>query len=155
MTRQELAEKTVSELCVICKEKGVTYYTHKKKLTKTEIINKLVECESESVSIKDEVIEDKKDNVVENVSDNHKVYKVNNKDKYIESIQIGVIVAFREPETNKLNTAKVIKKSTKNRKLKLQTQYGAEFIIPYESVVWVKTGTRFPRGIYNELKGIK
>lgn len=132
MTRQELTEKTVAELTAICKEKGLTCYNDKKKLTKVEMIEKIL------------VSDDVQESMVEG-----------EKSSYVETAQLGTLVAFREPKTNKLNTAKVVKKSTKNRKLKLQTQYGAEFVVSYEDVVWVKTGTRWPRGIYNELKGIK
>lgn len=153
MTRQELENKTVNELCGICKEKGITYYTHNKKLTKAEIIEKILINQDDvndigkMINESAEVEESKKNNIF--VVNNTK-----NKLNYIETIQIGVIVAFREL-SGKLNTAKVTAKNTKLRRLKLETQYGKKFVIPYESVVWVKTGSRFPRGIYNELKGIK
>lgn len=71
---------------------------------------------------------------------------------YIENIEIGTIVAFKL-SNGKVKSAKVVKKSTKNRKLKLETDYGAEYIIPYESVVWVRTGKRWPKGVYKLLKG--
>lgn len=71
---------------------------------------------------------------------------------YIENIEIGTIVAFKL-SNGKVKSAKVVKKSTKNRKLKLETDYGAEYIIPYENVVWVRTGKRWPKGVYNLLKG--
>ena len=71
---------------------------------------------------------------------------------YIENIEIGTIVAFKL-SNGKVKSAKVVKKSTKNRKLKLETDYGAEYIVPYESIVWVRTGKRWPKGVYNLLKG--
>ncbi len=71
---------------------------------------------------------------------------------YIENIEIGTIVAFKL-SNGKVKSAKVVKKSTKNRKLKLETDYGAEYIVPYESVIWVRTGKRWPKGVYNLLKG--
>ena len=151
MTRQELENKTVKELCEMCKERNLTYYTHKKKLTKPEIIEKIL--------INQDDIEDINKMINESVeTEQKKLFVVDNSNgklSYIETIQIGTLVAFREPETNKLNTAKVTNKSVKNKKLKVETQYGAEFVISYDSVVWVKTGTRWPKGIYNELKGIK
>lgn len=72
--------------------------------------------------------------------------------RYVENIEIGTIVAFRL-SNGKVKSAKVVKKSTKNRKLKLETDYGAEYIVPYDSVVWVRTGKRWPKGVYNLLKG--
>lgn len=80
--------------------------------------------------------------------------KYGSKMDYIEKVEIGVIVAFRLP-TGKVKAAKLMKRSTKKRLLKLETEYGAEFIVPFEDVIWVKTGRRWPRGIYNLLKGIK
>lgn len=77
------------------------------------------------------------------------------KSKYIEGVQVGTIIAFNCEELGKVISAKVINKSTKNKRLKVETQYGAVFVTPYDSVIWVKTGTRWPRGVYNLLKGIK
>lgn len=151
MTRQELENKTVNELCEICKENKLTYYTHNKKLTKSEIIEKILINQDDTEDIQKKINESAE---VEESEKNTLVVNNVNKSHYIETIQIGVIVAFREL-SGKLNTAKVMAKNTKLRRLKLETQYGKKFIIPYESVVWVKTGSRFPRGIYNELKGIK
>lgn len=71
---------------------------------------------------------------------------------YIENIEIGTIVAFKL-SNGKVKSAKVVKKSTKNRKLKLETDYGAEYIVSYESIIWVRTGKRWPKGVYNLLKG--
>lgn len=151
MTRQELETKTVKELCEMCKERKLTYYAHSKKLTKPELIEKIL--------INQDDMEDINKMINESVeTEPKKLFVVDNSNgklSYIETIQVGTLVAFREPETNKLNTAKVTNKSVKNKKLKVETQYGAEFVISYDSVVWVKTGTRWPKGIYNELKGIK
>lgn len=72
---------------------------------------------------------------------------------YVEGVEIGTIVAFRL-SSGKVKSAKVVKKSTKNRKLKLETDYGAEYIVSYDDIVWVRTGKRWPRGVYNLLKGL-
>lgn len=73
---------------------------------------------------------------------------------YIEDANVGKIVAFRHPDGG-IKSAKVILKSTKNRKFKLETKYGAEFIVSYDDVVWVRYGKRWPRYIYGLLKGGK
>ncbi len=72
---------------------------------------------------------------------------------YVEGVEIGTIVAFRL-SNGKVKSAKVVKKSTKNRKLKLETDYHAEYIVSYDDIVWVRTGKRWPRGVYNLLKGL-
>ena len=88
---------------------------------------------------------------VENESANVKINK-EQKMAYIENIDIGAIVAFRL-SNGKVKSAKVTRKSTKNRKLKVETGYGAEYIISYDDIIWVRTGKRWPRGVYELLKG--
>ena len=107
-------------------------------------------------SANDEYEIDNHENVeVENKDENESAnVKVNMEQKmsYIENIDIGTIVAFKL-SNGKVKSAKVTRKSTKNRKLKLETDYGAEYIISYEDIVWVRTGKRWPRGVYKLLKG--
>ena len=142
MTRQELENKKVAELTDICKENGLTYYKGKKKLTKAEMIEKIL------------VSNDIKEDILKTIQESAEETTRSDKSSYVETVQLGTLVAFMEPETGKLNTAKVVAKNSKNRMLKLMTQYDAEFIVSYDNIVWVKTGARWPRGIYNELKGI-
>lgn len=73
--------------------------------------------------------------------------------RYVENIELGTLVAFRLPN-GRIKSAKVIRKSSKDRKLQLETDYGAKYIVSYEDIVWVRTGKRWPRGVYNLLKGI-
>ena len=72
---------------------------------------------------------------------------------YIESAEIGTVVAFRLA-SGKVKSAKIVKKSTKNRRFMLETSYGAQYIVPYTDIVWVRTGKRWPRGVYRLLKGL-
>lgn len=71
---------------------------------------------------------------------------------YVENAEIGTIVAFRLPD-GRVKSAKIDRRSTAHRKLKLVTQYGAEFIASYDDIVWVRTGKRWPKGVFNLLKG--
>lgn len=75
-----------------------------------------------------------------------------NKVKYVENAEIGTIVAFKLPD-GRVKSAKIERRSTSRRKLKLVTQYGAEFVVPYEDIIWVRTTKRWPKGVYNLLKG--
>ena len=72
---------------------------------------------------------------------------------YIESAEIGTTVAFRLAN-GKVKSARIIKKSTKNRRFMLETSYGAQYIVSYDDIVWVRTGKRWPRGVYRLLKGL-
>lgn len=76
-----------------------------------------------------------------------------NKRRYVEEADIGTIVAFKLPGM-KVKSAKIIRKSTKNKKFKVETTYGTEFVIDFDNVIWVKTNKRWPKGVYNLLKGI-
>ena len=73
--------------------------------------------------------------------------------KYIESATVGTLVAFRL-SNGRVKSAKIVKKSTSKRKFMVETKYGAQFIISFDDVVWVKTGTRWPKHVYNLMKGI-
>lgn len=79
--------------------------------------------------------------------------KLAQKMRYVEEIEVGALVAFKVPG-GKVKSAKVLRRSSKNRKLKVETDYGAAYVIAYEDVLWVRTGKRWPRWIYNLLKGI-
>lgn len=77
-----------------------------------------------------------------------------NKMRYIEQAMPDTIIAFKLPGI-KAKSAKIVRKSTKNRKFKVETAYGVEYVVPYDNVIWVKTNRRWPRGVYNMLKGIE
>ena len=94
----------------------------------------------------DKVIDSKKK---KKVSDEMRIV---NKLRYIDNADIGTIVAFRLPGM-KAKSAKIIRKSTKNRKFKVETAYGMQFVISYDDVLWVKTNKRWPKGVYLLLKG--
>lgn len=95
-----------------------------------------------------------KENILDkSASDEAPKINMEKKMNYIENVAVGTIVAFRLPY-GKVKSAMVIEKSPTRRKLKLETEYGKVFIINYEDVVWVKTGNRFPKGVYEALKGV-
>lgn len=127
-------------------------------MSKTELIESIVEAENakNSKSAKDE-----------NAIDSHKVEGENKvkestnqaidmeqKRAYIEQAPIGALIAFRL-KTGKVKTAKITKRSISKKLLKVETEYKAEYFIPFDDVLWVRTGNRWPRGVYNLLKGIK
>lgn len=132
-------------------------------MTKDELIEAILgareaETSNETVSAKDECKVDNQNGVEVEAKDEkdsanaESQVDMEQKMPYIENVEIGTILAFRL-SNGKVKSAKVIKKSTKNRKLKVETSYGATYIIAYEDVVWVRTGKRWPRGIYKLLKG--
>lgn len=165
MSKEFLEAKTRKELRVIATELNITgrWEMNKEQLIDAILgANNAEDSKQENVanenlqSAKDECKVDNHKNVeAENKVENESAsIKVNMEQKmhYIENIDIGTIVAFRL-SSGKVKSAKVIRKSTKNRKLKLETDYGAEYIVSYEDIIWVRTGKRWPRGVYKLLKG--
>lgn len=75
------------------------------------------------------------------------------KQKYCQEAPLGTLVAFIAPN-GKCKSAKIVNRSSKRQMLKLETEYQQEFVVPYKDIVWVRTGTRWPRGVYNMLKGL-
>lgn len=167
MSKEILEAKTKKELRTIATELQIT---GRWDMTKPQLIEAILRAKSAEVSKQENVVEEIPQSANDECKvDNHKCENVEAEDKvenesasvqvnmkqkmsYIENIDIGTIVAFRL-SNGKVKSAKVTRKSTKNRKLKLETDYGAEYIISYDDVVWVRTGKRWPRGVYKLLKG--
>ena len=160
MSKEMLESKTCKELRELAKELNIS---GRWDMTKVQLIDailgaKVVKDTDEPVSAKTEC---KVDNLIDNAEAVNKdengsagnEIDMKQKMRYIENISIGTLVAFRL-SNGKVKSAKVVRKSTKNRKLKLETDYGAEYIISFDDVVWVRTGKRWPRGVYMLLKGL-
>ena len=159
MSKENLKSKTCKELRELAKDMNISgrWEMTKDQLIDTILGAEVLEKNNESESAKDEC-----------KIDNHDIVEVEDKDEkesanvdvnmaqkmpYIENIEIGTLVAFRL-SNGKVKSAKVTRKSTKNRRLKLETDYGAEYIVSYNDIIWVRTGKRWPRGVYNLLKGL-
>lgn len=158
MPKENLQNKTCKELRELAKNMSIS---GRWDMTKGQLIDAILGAEvvkmtNESKSAKDECKIDNHEKVVE-VEDKSekKSASIDMKQKmpYIENIEVGTLVAFRF-SNGKVKSAKVTRKSTKNRKLKLETDYGAEYIVSYDDIVWVRTGKRWPRGVYKLLKGL-
>lgn len=84
-------------------------------------------------------------------------------DDYINNIEVGMIIAFKV-SPDKAISAKVedidydIKNENEGSVLRtLNTAYcrtknGIEYKVPRKAIIWVKTGARWPRGIFLQLK---
>lgn len=72
---------------------------------------------------------------------------------YVSTAEIGTIVAFKLPD-GRVKSAAIVARSVGDRKLKLETKYKQRFIVDFDDVVWVRTGTRWPKGVYQLLKGV-
>lgn len=159
MSKEILEAKTRKELRVIATELNITgrWEMNKEQLIDAILGAEVVKNTEKTESAKDECKVDNQEIVeAENKDENKSAnVKINMEQKmhYIENVDIGTIVAFKL-SNGKVKSAKVARKSTKNRKLKLETDYGAEYIASYDDIIWVRTGKRWPRGVYKLLKGL-
>ena len=153
--REELSNMLVVDLRNMASTYGIKNVKKYKKQELVDMICEIIYGQTPTV-VDEEVsvaVEEDDNNNVETVTDELSEEEIaERRMPYVENAPIDTIVAFKLP-TGKVKSAKIINKSTKNRKLKVETAYGAQFIIPYDSVIWVKTGTRWPKGVYNLLKG--
>lgn len=159
MSKEILQKKTCKELREQAKDLNIS---GRWDMTKTELIEAILRAENaetgndKDLSAKDEhKIDNQNGTEVETKDEKESAsVKVDMQQKmpYIENVEIGTIVAFRL-SNGKVKSAKVTKKSTKNRRLMLETEYGAEYIVSYDDIIWVRNGKRWPKGVYKLLKG--
>ena len=161
MSRENLEKKNKKELVGIATDLKIT---GRWDMTKPQLIEAILGAKSVETNddnkLKSANDECKVDNCeVKNVEVESKIEKesagidVSQKLAYVENVEVGTIVAFKL-SNGRVKSAKVVRKSSKNRKLKLETDYGAEYIVSYDDIIWVRTGKRWPKGVYNLLKGI-
>lgn len=155
--RTELEAMKAEELRQMCKDMGISFYKGKSRLTKAEMIDKLL-CEVENngeevVEVSNESIEQTKSEPVKSQEEieAEEAARLAMRAKYIEEAKVGTIIAFRL-ESGKVISAMIVKKSTKNRKFKVETKYGAEHIVLFDEILWVRTNKRWPKFIYNLFK---
>jgi len=73
------------------------------------------------------------------------------KSSYINNATVGSLIAFKVNET-KMLSAKIEEVGSNN--FVVMTKNGIRFNVLHRDVTWVKTGDRWPKGIYLALKGI-
>lgn len=163
MTKESLEQWTVAELMSYCREHGIRCYNGKNRMHKSELVTAILQAEqvesghtTKSAGDKNEIGNPAGEAVVngkEAATGYKPVINMERKMPYIESAQVGTLVAFRLAN-GRVKSAKIVKKSTKNRRFMLETEYGAQYIVSYDDIVWVRTTKRWPLGVYKLLKGM-
>lgn len=157
--KEILNQKTTKELMGMAKELDLPRYNGKNKKTKTELIDILLSSgclqfeESYDVSEKSEFEEMLENTVNEKKVKEDKPWEFKSREKEVESAEVGTLIAFLDTK-GKARTGALVNRSSNKKMVKLVTEFDREFIIPYANVLWVKNGTRWPKGIYKMLKGI-
>lgn len=142
MSREELETKSVGELRALCKERGLQISNHTRSFKKAELIDSLCGAPEEKAEEKTE----------EKTAVEEKASKAEEKQRYIETAEIGSLVAFRVPgKPDKVDSAKIINRSSKRAVIKVENKQGENYVVPYEDVLWVRTGLRWPKGVYELL----
>ena len=90
----------------------------------------------------------KKDDLIDQITE---LKSDDDKNDRIQNAPIGTIIAFKAPG-GRVRSAKIKLRSTANRRLLVCTEYDAEYNVSYDDVIWVKSGKRWPKGVYNLLK---
>ena len=148
MTRETLNGLTCKELRNIAKDYNIV---GRWDMTKPQLIEAILDVENAKVSVENSNVV-KNDNITINNSNGMKLAENDaNKMRYVRDVNIGVIVAFKDGD--KVRSAKVVRKSTNRNILKLEDRRGREFLVSYNDVIWVRTGHRWPRGVYELLTG--
>ena len=127
MSKNELNQFNKNELLILAKAYNIT---GRWDMSKDELIA--------SIKAAKEKIKEKRDMSI--------------KDGYIEKVNLGCLVAFKT-SNGKVKSAKIVKRSIKERMLLLETEYKSAYKVSFDDVLWVKTGNRWPKGIYELLKG--
>lgn len=162
--KEELKKMSCEQLRQYCKEHGIQSYSHERRLKKSELIENILGYEFACPTKEDDEKSQENETLTCNVQKKEQASGENVKKtvsdigeqcpgtgRYIKNIKVGALIAFRENE-NKLNTAKVVRVSFKREKIKAVTQYGKEFIISFDDVMWVRTKNRWPAFIMSVLK---
>lgn len=147
--KEQLMAMKVDELRKVASSIGIK---NAKRYKKVDLVDMIISIQNPPETVAEEVKEEKEE--VAGASDNADDSGIDsNKLRYINEAPIGTLVAFKLPN-GQTKSAKIINRSTGRKKLKLETVYGKRFIVSYSDIVWVKSTNKWPRGVYNQLKGI-
>lgn len=78
--------------------------------------------------------------------------EIGDRTKYVDNIRIGVLVAFRVNDQKALS-GKIEEIHVAGFVVK--TKNGIRFNVRKKNIMWVKTGERWPKGVYLALKGVQ
>ncbi len=128
-------KKSVKDLELICKNLGIHYYQGKRHLKKDEMIEAIRKHEGH-----------KEDTLAKGFSEK--------KIELIKNAEVGVIIAFVD-NYGKARTAKVDENNQEKEYILATTEFGRTFKISYNNILWVRNeqNSRWPKGVYNMLKG--
>lgn len=167
VTRENLNEMNVENLRKYASSVGVKKI---RSFKKTELIEEIIKVCSEDATDDVEVFgtdeeiaalktECEKESDLDTIDEFEETDVINEAEQankhleYIENAEVGTIVAFKVGD--KVKSAKIINRSSARRKLKLETAYDRIYVVDYDDIIWVKTSSRWPRGVYELFSKVK
>lgn len=174
-SESELRGFTVKELREEAKSLKVKFWYNK---TKAELVSGILEAtakNNENVNVEEDnnmeeirEVTIPEDSAVEKVeaaqvvedeiADNSYATLISHKKtpgEYIDNVEVGMIIAFAtEPEKAISAKVKEIFRAEDNgvKEVLAVSKNGYTYKVPRAAIVWVKTGHRWPRGIYDKLR---
>lgn len=140
----DLNKKTCKELREIAKHYGVT---GRWDMTKPQLIKAIEEASAGS----DDEIMFESDCIIKEEDSNqsegsHEVTKTTL--DYLKNAEVGTLVAFQKDfSKNRAMSAKFI--SFEDGKVIVESKQGTRFKLNPENIIWVKTGERWPKWVFN------
>ena len=148
-SKEDLEKLSVGNLVKLATERSIV---GRHKMKKCELIDSLLSSESPQ---NEEVITPQENT---NPTEEAPIQEVDvAKMKYLDNIEVGTIVAFKTVVCGKtkVKSAAVLNISARRKELKLANKVGIEFIVPFSDIIWVRTTTRWPKAVYELLKGVR
>ena len=75
------------------------------------------------------------------------------KQQYINNMQLGALVAFKVNES-KVLSGMIEKMDANKTTFIINTKTQIRFTVLRKNIIWVKTGERWPKGVYKALRGM-
>jgi sRNA-binding protein len=144
LTIKEMEKMTCKELLVLAKEKDIKgrHSLHKEALLGALVVKYSQEGEQ---SEQDE-------NEIAAALEVEEARK--RKEKYISNLIGGEIIAFKVGGwKNSVLSGKVLEIASES--CRVETKNGLRFLVRKENIIWVRTGLRWPKGVFQALKGIE
>ena len=130
--RTLLEENTTKELLCIAKELGIV---GRHEMRKQQLVNAIAE------------VEDKKE-LSKELPEEETLKRP--KSDYVDNARVGIIIAFKVNEQRMLSG---MIREIHSHEFIVETKNGVRFNVKFKNVAWVKTGDRWPKGVYLALKG--
>lgn len=140
----DLNKKTCKELRDIAKQYGITGRWDMKKQELIEAIEGMSDLTDDKIIFEDDCIIKSEDTIQSEGS--QKVSRTTL--EYLNNAEAGTLVAFKRNSSKDVAmSGKLV--SFENGKVTVESKKGTKFKLNPDNIIWVKTGDRWPRWVFN------